>query len=129
MTTVQRLAQVFGVVFILVGLLGFFTASMGMEEGLLLGLFPVNGPHNGVHLGFGAWGLLASRSFPGARNYLRIGGVLYLLLAILGMVTPNLLGLVPIGGHDVWLHAVLGLAMAAIGFTARDTGAPVRAAV
>lgn len=30
------------------------------------------------------------------------------------------LGPVPLGGNDVWLHALLGLALAAVGFTARE---------
>lgn len=124
MTTVQRAAQIFGGVFLLVGLLGFVTSGMSMESDParaphLLGLFPVNLLHNIVHLAFGAWGIAASRSFAGATTYARVGGVLYLLLAIVGFVVPNGFGLVPLGGHDIWLHAVLGIALAAIGFTAR----------
>ena len=129
MFTVQRLAQVFGVVFILVGALGFFSGSMTMEEGLLLGLFPVNALHNVVHILFGIWGLVAAKSFGGAKGYMQIGGILYLVLAVLGFVTPNLLGLIPIGGNDRWLHLVLGAVMAGVGFTARDIGTPARAAI
>jgi hypothetical protein len=124
MTTVQRLAQVFGIVFILVAIVGFVTSGGSMEADptmapKILGLFPVNLVHNGVHLGFGIWGLLASHSFDGARNYGRVGGVLYLILGVLGAVVPDGFGLVPLGGHDVWLHAVLGLALAVAGFTAK----------
>ena len=124
MTTVQRLAQVFGVVFILFAILGFVASGSSMESDpemaeKLLGLFPVNLVHNGVHLGFGIWGLLASRNFDGARNYGRIGGVLYLILAVLGYVAPDGFGLVPLGGNDIWLHVVLGVALAAVGFTAK----------
>ncbi|HEY0304023.1 MAG TPA: DUF4383 domain-containing protein, partial [Longimicrobiales bacterium] len=89
MTTVQRLAQILGIVFLLVAIIGFVTTGSSMEADpemapKLLGLFPVNLVHNGVHLGFGIWGLLASRSFAGARNYGMVGGVLYLILAVLG---------------------------------------------
>jgi len=36
-------------------------------------------------------------------------------------------GLVPLYGHDVWLHAVLAAVAAYFGFVARaDTGEPVR---
>ena len=124
MTTVQRLAQVFGIVFILVAILGFVASGSSMESDpemaeKILGLFPVNLVHNGVHLGFGIWGLLAARSFDGARNYGRIGGVLYLVLAVLGYVAPDGFGLVPLGGNDIWLHALLGVALAAVGFTAK----------
>jgi hypothetical protein len=126
MTTVQRVAQIFGIVFILVAIVGFVTSGSSMEADptmapKMFGLFPVNLVHNGVHLGFGIWGLLASRSFDGARNYGRVGGVLYLVLAVLGVVVPDGFGLVPLGGHDVWLHVVLGLALAVAGFTATPT--------
>ncbi|HEX6642757.1 MAG TPA: DUF4383 domain-containing protein, partial [Thermoanaerobaculia bacterium] len=124
MTTVQRAAQIFGIVFLLVGIAGFFVTGLSMEADpehapRLLGLFPVNALHNVVHLLFGVWGLVASRTFEGSRTYGRVGGVVYLLLALLGFVSPDMFGLVPIGDHDIWLHAVLGIALAAVGFTAR----------
>ena len=133
MTTVQRVAQVFGIVFLLVALLGFFTTGTSMEADParaphLLGLFPVNLLHNFVHLAFGIWGLAAARSFGAATSYARIAGVLYLLLAVLGFVAPSGFGLVPLGSHDIWLHAVLGIALAAVGFTSRDTRVDARAA-
>ncbi len=131
MTTVQRIAQIFGIVFILVAIYGFTQTGMANMESdparapQLLGLFPVNVLHNAVHLLFGIWGLVASRTFNGARSYARIAGVLYLLLAVLGLVVPNGFGLVPLGGYDVWLHVTLGLVLAVVGFTARELRPPV----
>ena len=56
---------------------------------------------------------------------LKIVGVAYLLLAGLGFVAPSTFGLIPIGGHDIWLHLVLGASLAFFGFTARSpVGAP-----
>ena len=127
MSTTQRVAQLFGIVFILVGVLGFPMGSMTMETGNLLGYFPVNLVHNVVHILFGVWGLLAARSFAGAKQYCTIGGVIYLVLAVLGVVMPTGFGLVPLGGYDVYLHAVLGLALVAAGFTAKS-GSPATAA-
>lgn len=127
MTTVQRVAQIFGVVFILLALLGFFQ-GMSMESSLLLGLFPVNLLHNIVHLLFGLWGLAASRTFAGAKTYAQVGGVVYLLLAVIGFVDPSGFGLVPLGGNDIWLHAVIGLVLAGVGFTAKETAVAPKAA-
>lgn len=118
MTTVQRVAQIFGWVFLLVGIIGLYYART-MDMGLLLGVFPVNLLHNVVHILFGVWGIMAARSFAGAKTYAQIGGVIYLLLAVLGFFMPSLFGLVPIGGNDIWLHAVLGLVLAGAGFSAR----------
>lgn len=122
--TTERIAQIFGIVFLLVAILGFVTTGMSMEADpetapKLLGLFPVNVLHNVVHLAFGLWGLAAARSFAGAKSYLTIGGALYAVLAVLGFVVPDTFGLIPIGGNDIWLHAVLAVAMLAAGLTAR----------
>ena len=125
-STVQRVAQIFGVVFLIVGLAGFFVpggTSMRHEmEGapLLLGLFPVNLAHNVVHLLFGVWGLVAARTFGASVAYARIAGIAYLALAVLGYFMPEIPGLMPIGGYDIWLHLVLGIALTVVGFTARE---------
>jgi hypothetical protein len=121
-STAQTGALIFGIVFLLVGILGLFTENgMGMDAdmetaGRVLGLFPVNLLHNLVHLAFGGWGIAAYRSAGGARTYGRIGAVIYGALVLLAFVSPTLFGLVPIGGHDIWLHAVLALGLAWIGF-------------
>ena len=128
MTTIQRAAQIFGVVFILVAILGFVSSGASMEADpatapKVMGLFPVNLLHNVVHLLFGVWGLVASRSVGGAVTYGKIGGVVYLLLGIVGFLSPSGFGFVPLGGHDRWLHIALGLALAGLGFTYKVTGA------
>lgn len=129
---VKRVALVFGIVFLLIGVLGLLQPGgreMGAEPAphVLLGLFPVNLLHNIVHLVFGIWGLAASRSFSGAKSYAQIGGVLYIVLAVVGFVAPTTFGFIPIGGNAIWLHAVLGLALAYFGFTAKEAAAPVAA--
>ena len=125
MTTVQRAAQIFGIVFILVALVGFLASGGSMEAHpdmapKALGLFPVNLLHNLVHLAFGIWGVAASRSFGAARTYCRAGAAIYLVLVILAFVDPTTFGLVPIGGNDIWLHALLAGGLGFFGFTARD---------
>jgi hypothetical protein len=126
MTTVQRVALIFGVVFTLVAVLGFVTTGMTMDAEMetapkLLGLFPVNVLHNVVHLLFGVWGLAASRTFAASRSYAQIAGVIYIVLAVLGFVAPTTFGLIPIGGNDIWLHALLGVVLAGVGFAAKET--------
>ena len=116
MTVGQRLAQVFGWAFIVVGLAGFAATGSSMEADhtlapRLFGLFPVNVLHNVVHLVFGVWGVLGARSVGGARSYLVGSGLISLILAALGYVVPNGLGLVPIGGNDIGLHLFLGLGL------------------
>ncbi len=122
--TVQRVAQIFGWVFVLIAVWGFFVTGGSMEAGMdapaILGLFPVNVLHNLAHLILGIWGIVASRSFGSARSYAQIAGILYLVLAVLGFVDPTGFGLIPLGGGDIALHAVLGLILAGVGFTAKQ---------
>lgn len=124
MTTVQRTALVFGIVFLLIGIAGFFATGTSMDANMetaprLFGLFPVNMLHNLVHLAFGVWGLAAYRSFTASRGYAQVAGVAYLLLAVIGFVVPEFFGIMPIGGNDIWLHVLLGAVLAGVGFTAR----------
>ena len=108
----QTIAKVFGFVFILIGVLGFFGSGMHMTTGSEFGLFPVNVVHNVVHILIGLWGLNAARTANGATAFCKQAGVLYLLLAVLGFVpamVEMLANLVPIGGNDRYLHLVFAV--------------------
>ncbi len=90
--------------------------------GHLLGLFPVNWLHSATHLLFGLWGLAASRSYGGARVYARGVAVIYAVLAVAGLIPGlrTMFGLIPLFGHDVWLHVVLAAGAAYFGFVHSD---------
>jgi hypothetical protein len=123
-TTLQKLAGVFGVIFILVAVLGFISPgglvmTMDPTTGMVLGVFPVNLLHNIVHLAFGVWGLVASRAWAGSKQFFTVGGIIYAVLTVLGFLSPTGFGLVPLGGADLGLHAVLAIAMLGIGYTAK----------
>ncbi len=133
-STAQKGALIFGIVFLLVGVLGLFVENgMGMDAdmettGRLFGLFPVNLLHNLVHLAFGAWGLAASRSHEGSRTFGKVGAVVYGALVVLAFLSPDMFGLVPIGGNDIWLHALLAIGLAYIGFAGGEAHATTRGA-
>lgn len=125
MRFVQKVSALFGVVFILIGIAGFFFTGMSMDADMasaprLLGAFPVNAAHNVVHLLFGVWGLLAARTTRNARLYCQVSGALYMVLALLGFFLPTAFGFIPIGGNDIALHAIIGLALTLIGFMTSD---------
>ena len=132
------MATVFGVVFVLVGVVGFFPSPPPMHappltlehgHGLALGLFPINTLHNIVHLVFGLMGILAARGMlMSARGYAQFVAVAYGLLVVLGLLpqTNTTFGLIPIYGADVWLHAIIAAAAAYFGFVARDAGVTAR---
>ena len=129
----RNFALVFGVVFLLVGILGFVPGlvhahgpghpdlAVDAFQGDLLGLFPVNLLHNLVHILFGIWGLLAYKSVTGAVTYARGVAIIYAVLVVLGLIPGlnTLFGLVPLYGNDVWLHALLAAVAAYFGWVHR----------
>jgi hypothetical protein len=138
---VRYFALVYGIVFLVVGIAGFVPglvtspqlgADVAVDAGFgrLFGLFPINVLHNLVHIVFGIWGLVAYRSFSGARMYARSVAVIYAVLAIMGLVPVlnTTFGLIPLYGHDVWLHVLLAAIAAYFGFApARNVGGGVHA--
>jgi len=122
MTNINKtVAFVFGIVFLLIGVLGFVPALTPNMS--LLGLFMVNPLHSIVHLAFGVLGIAAALTGTEVL-YNRIGGIIYLLLGIAGFFpflyagSNMLLGLVMINRADNFLHIVIGLVLAGVGFFA-----------
>lgn len=133
MTTVQRVAQVFGWVFVVVAIWGAVITGTSMEADpdlapRLWGLFPVNFLHNLVHLLLGIWGIRAAGSVDDARTFTVVAGTLYIVLAVLGLFLPDGLGFLPIGGSDIWLHAAAGVALFGTGAAASSAVTATRVA-
>ena len=132
MSAVRTFALVAGAAYVGAGVLGFLPGvtqppppgapdlAVDAGYGTLFGLFPINVLHNVVHLAIGLWGLAASRAFGAARMYAKSLAIIYGVLALMGLV-PGLnttFGLVPIFGHDVWLHALTAASAAYFGWMA-----------
>ncbi|MCI0597484.1 DUF4383 domain-containing protein [Candidatus Parcubacteria bacterium] len=116
----KTLAIVFGIVFVVVGLLGFVPNPLVGE----MAIFETDMMHNLVHLLFGVILLVVAYMYAGsAALWLKILGVVYLVLAVLGfLMIPEggkLLGLVHTSMSDHWLHIVLGIVLVAAGFAAK----------
>ena len=116
-----------GVVFLLIGVLGFIPGITsdyydlqwaGHESGAkLLGLFQVSVLHNLVHLLFGVAGLALARSVAGARTFLIGGGAIYLVLWLYGLIVDHnsTANFIPFNTADNWLHLLLGVGMMGLG--------------
>lgn len=129
---VRYFALIYGIVFLVVGIAGFVPGllspldpgdpevTINGSTGRLFGLFPVNSLHNIVHIAFGIWGLVAYRGYSASVTYARAVAVIYALLFVLGLIpgVSTLFGLVPLYGHDVWLHLALAAVAAYFGFVA-----------
>jgi hypothetical protein len=140
--SVRNFALVFGILFLLIGIMGFIPGllthpdahphgrhgvTFNVLDGYLLNLFHVNALHSAVHVLFGVMGLAMSRRFDTARLYARIVAVGYAILAVMGLIPAlnTVFGLIPIHGHDVWLHLLLAGIAAYFGFVAHArTGEP-----
>ncbi len=134
-TLAQKLAWIFGIVFLLVGILGFIPGitedapgSFAGEDsdGSLLGVFQTSVLHNLAHLAFGI-GILAARRHATALTYLLVGGIAYAGLFLIGIL--GAMDWLPADDTDDWLHLALGAALLGGWFVAKKEDEPARAVV
>lgn len=135
MKAAQRFALIIGIAYTVMGIMGFIPALVSQPEslppyvsdlgvvsgyGYLMGLFPVNTPHNIIHIVTGLLGIVTSISLDSARLFSGQLGIYYTTLAVLGMipVANTFFGLFPIYGVDVILHGVTGIMGIYFGFFA-----------
>src|SRR6195256_4500584 len=116
---VETFALFSGVAYLAAGLLGLIPVALmpapadappihvTLFHGYLLGLFPVNVLHSAVHFAIGVWGIVAERGMASPKVYARSLAIFYGALAVMGGIPglDTLFGLLPIHGHDIWLHA------------------------
>jgi hypothetical protein len=120
----RLLATVFGIVYVLIGVAGFFvTSGVGFFDttgGLLLGIFEVNILHNIAHMLIGAALLIAGLS--GARPAKTVNSVVgaaYLVLGIAGLfVVGSAFNILAINGADNVLHFASAVLLLAVGLGA-----------
>ena len=138
--TSREFARALGVLFMAVGVLGFIPGMksptvpsapplfMHGGYGLLFGLFAINWIHNLVHLGIGLSAWRSSRTMGEARRFAQSVTVLYGALAVMGLIpTLNVtFGLIPLFGHDIWLHAGTAAAAAYFGYAQRMEAMEIR---
>ena len=129
-------AMLFGIAYLSAGLLGLNPAALVAPPpdappthftvlyGYLLGLFPVNVLHSAAHLAIGAWGIMAWRGRASPKLFARSLAIVYGALAVMGLIPGinTLFGLLPLHGHDVWLHAGTAAVAAYFGWRAEVSG-------
>ncbi|WP_199036944.1 DUF4383 domain-containing protein [Glycomyces salinus] len=123
MTPLQDAGAVIGLVFVLVGALGFLpgiTTGIGSleiagsgSEAMLFGIFQVSVLLNLLHIGIGAIGMLMSWFLRGAIWFLTVGGIAYLALGVYGLLVPDghVADFVPLNLADDILHLASGVVM------------------
>lgn len=124
----STVAAVFGAVYVLVGLAGFFVSETfaGTDDNTLLG-FEVNHLHNIVHLLIGVALLAASRRTETARRANMIIGATYLVLGVIGwFITGTEANILALNAADHWLHLLSGAVLVGVAVAA-DKRARTRA--
>ena len=133
----RTFALIWGILFLLAGASGFIPGlwhpapghypdlAVDSFYGDALGLFPVTILHNIVHLLFGVWGLLASRSLSGAKGYAKAVAIIYAVFVVAGLIPGlnTMFGFVPLFVNYVWLHILLAAPAAYFGWMHRDVAA------
>ncbi len=123
LATAESLAGLFGLAFVVLGVLGFvpgivqdygeltwWKADSGAE---LFGVFQTSILLNLFHIGFGVVGLVAARRAASARGFLTVGGIVSFALGIYGLVVDygSDWNFAPLDRADDWLHVGAGIAM------------------
>ena len=141
MITTRQFALIFGIVYVLVGILGFVPGinqpppagapplAVGSFYALLLSLFAINLLHNLFHIVVGLIGIGVQGSETHARLYCRVLAIVFALLTVFGLVPVlnTTFGLIPLFGLDVALHALTALALAYFGWLAAPGTLPTSA--
>jgi hypothetical protein len=119
--TAKTAAILIGLIFIAVGILGFVENPIVGESADAM--FHTDTVHNAVHLISGALFLLIAFAAPASSGmFLKIFGVVYLLLGVLGLIMfgtsgmGKLLGFLMVNGADNILHIGLGVVIFLAGF-------------
>jgi len=105
---VKAAAILVGLIFLLIGIVGFVPA-ITPANGMLLGIFHVNTAHNIVHLASGIVFLLCGMAGTGpSQTFFRIFGIIFGVVALLGFFYGDnaLLGIVAKNAADTWLYVV-----------------------
>lgn len=123
---------VFGIVYLVLGILGFFPAfysavpagaphlDITAFQGNLFGIFPVNVVHDIVHILLGLIAIGAGAHATSARLLSCTFFVLFGLITFLGFIPEinTFYGAMPIYGDDTWLNAATSVISAYFGFVA-----------
>ena len=121
---------IIGMIFLLVGFLGFISNPVIGESADAI--FHADTVHNAVHIVSGVLFLLfAFAATSNAAVFLKVFGVVYFLLGVLGLINigttgqGTLLGFLHVNGADNILHLVLGIVIFLAGTLPSRRGAVV----
>lgn len=113
----KRLAFVFGSIFLIAAVMGFYKKFT--PDGKLFGLLATNLEHNVLNLAAGILGILSSLAGRGAsRKYFFTFGIIFLALAAIGFWQnePLVLGMIASNSLGNWIRAEAGVLFLGLAF-------------
>lgn len=123
MSPARTAATILGILFVLIGVVGFLPDPLVQActdpsaTGAVLGILPINPLLNVVHLAIGGALLYASMATTSAILVSRLIGAVLVAVGLLGFVAAGGFGLLPLGGGEIVLHLATGAVLLAIGVT------------
>jgi len=113
----KTVSWVFGAIFVIAGVWGFFAQPA-------IGFIAADTLSSIIHLVVGVV-LLVLATKPAAAMTLKVVGILYVVFAILGFLQGSsvLFGAFTTNGVTNWFYLVVGIVIAALGFSAKNGGA------
>jgi len=113
----KKVAIIYGIVFLLIGILGFVPGIT--VHNMLLGIFHVNVWHNIIHILSGLiafW--VAVTSNRASQIYFQVFGIIYAIVAILGFFYDyrSIFGFIANNPADAWLHTIIAIITLYFGF-------------
>ena len=128
----RLVGAIFGIVYLLVGLAGFFVTTdvaFVATAGKPLVVFDVNPLHNIVHLLVGAALLVGSRTVRSAKAVNSTVGGVYLLVGIVGLfLVGSSANILALNGADNVLHFASAILLLGVGLSADRSPAGTRTA-
>lgn len=112
--SVKVYAVIFGILFLLLGILGFFPVMA--PNGYLLNMFMVSPVHSLLHLITGIIALFVAFSAHFSRAFFRIFGIIYVFFALLAILIGNNFVFFSTNHADNLFHLVIGAMFLYFGF-------------
>ena len=111
----QNVAKWFGIVLLIIGILGFIPGVVS-GNGLLFGIFQVDVIHNIIHILAGFIGIEVAATLKGSKNYFKIFGIIFGLIAIVGFANNGGVLIMTMNMADNILNVVIALIALYYGF-------------
>lgn len=109
----KKSAILFGIILVIIGLLGFIANPVIGASGYFL----ADATHDIVYILIGVILLIAGgKGESAAATWLKVFGIVYILLFLDGLFQANLLGFIASNTAHAWLHLVIGIVLLIAGF-------------